>query len=141
MLIAYMIGHVSHNIKIPLRRAESPVVHRSARLARDFIHANLERPITLADMASAGRCSPRQLQLTFKDCFGTSPVAMLRALRLEAAAARLVEGKCESVTDVALCFGYSNFGRFATEFRRRFGCTPSELLRYGPNTHGWRGIK
>ena len=141
MLIAYVIGHVSHNIKIPLRRAESPVVHRSARLGRDFIHANLERPITLADMASAGRCSPRQLQLTFKDCFGTSPTAMLRALRLEAAAARLVEGKCESVADVALCFGYSNFGRFATEFRRQFGCTPSELLRYGPNKHGWRGMR
>ena len=113
MLIAYVIRHVSHNFKPALRRAEGPVVHRSARLARDFIHANVERPIALADMASAGRCSPRQLQLTFKDCFGTSPMAMLRALRLETAAARLVEGQCESITDVALSLGYSNFGRNA----------------------------
>jgi len=70
-----------------------------------------------------------------------SPMAMLRALRLEMAAARLVEGQCESVTDVALSLGYSNFGRFATEFRRRFGCSPSELLRYGPNAQGWRGTR
>jgi AraC-like DNA-binding protein len=132
VLIAYVVEHVPHNFIGQLRRAETTVVHRCARRARDFMHANLENPITLADMASAARCSPRQLQLTFRSCFGTTPMAMLKRLRLEAAATRLANGDCHSVTDAALSVGYSNLGRFAREFRRQFGSRPSEVARFEP---------
>ena len=139
-LIAYVVQNAPHNFKSRLSSAEHPVIHRCARRARDFMHAHIEHPITLADMAEAARCSPRQLQLTFRDCFGTSPTAMLRKLRLEAAAARLAEGSCNSVTEVAFSLGYSNLGRFASEFRREFGRKPSDLLRFGPITQE-RGLK
>jgi AraC-like DNA-binding protein len=130
VLIAYVVEHIPHNFMPQLRRAETAVVHRCARRARDFIHANLENRITLTDMAGAARCSPRQLQLTFRSCFGTTPMAMLRKLRLEAAATRLAKGDCQSVTDAALSVGYSNLGRFARDFRRQFGSRPSEAARF-----------
>jgi AraC-like DNA-binding protein len=129
VLIAYVVENIPHNFVPHLRSAETTVVHRCARRARDFIHAHLEDRITLLDMANAARCSPRQLQLTFKSCFGTTPIAMLRKLRLEAAAARLAEGDHNSITEVALAVGYSNLGRFARDFRQQFGRLPSEVAR------------
>jgi transcriptional regulator GlxA family with amidase domain len=112
-----------------LKRAETTALPRSARRAYEFIQANLGNPITLAEMAGAARCSPRQLQLVFRQCFNTTPIAMLRRLRLEGAAATLSKGDYLSVTEVALAFGYSNLGRFASDFRRQFACRPSEFAR------------
>ena len=129
VLIAYVVENIPHNFAPHLRSAETSSVHRCARRARDFIHAHLEERITLLDMASAARCSPRQLQLTFKSCFGKTPIAMLRKLRLEAAAARLAEGDSKSITEIALSVGYSNLGRFARDFRHQFGRLPSEVAR------------
>ena len=130
VLIAYVVQHIPHNFMPLLRSTETAAVHRCARRARDFIRANFENRITLADMASAALCSPRQLQLTFRACFGTTPIGMLRKLRLEAAAARLANGDCQSVTDVALSVGYSNFGRFARDFKHQLGSRPSDFARF-----------
>src|SRR5436190_4413075 len=53
-----------------------------------------------------------------------------RQLRLAAAHASLVEGSNgTSITEVAARFGFGHFGRFAQDYRQRFGETPSETLR------------
>lgn len=38
-------------------------------------------------------------------------------------------GRTLSVTDVALEHGFVHMGRFAAQYRQRFGCTPSRTLR------------
>ena len=131
LLIACVIDNIPHNFQSHIKRAETPALPRVARRGYDFIKANLSNPITVADMAKAAHCSPRQLQLTFRQYFNTTPIAMLRRSRLEGAASMLANSDCPSVTEVALAFGYSNLGRFASEFRRQFGCRPSEFARFG----------
>ena len=138
LLIACVVDNIPHNFQSHIKRAETPALPRVARRAYDFIKANLSNPVSLADMAKAANCSPRQLQLTFRQYFNTTPIAMLRRSRLEGAAAMLAGSDYPSVTDVALAFGYSNLGRFASEFRRQFGCRPSEFARFGSKKSGSR---
>ena len=61
-----------------------------------------------------------------------SPLTFWRQLRLAAARACLVEGSNgTSVTEIATRFGFGHFGRFAQDYRQRFGEAPSETLRQG----------
>ena len=111
----------------------APTQARSLRRAKEYIHANLDRPLALADIARHACVSPRTLELVFKRHGETSPLAYARRQRLQAAhgalrtAAR--EGGLPSVTDVALAHGFIHMGRFSAQYREQFGCLPSETLR------------
>ncbi len=92
------------------------------------MRASLEEELTLPAIAAAAGCSPRQLQLLFRQQLDTTPMALLRQLRLEAANTRLRAGHYHNVTDAAYALGFSNLGRFAAAFRARFGYTPQQAL-------------
>lgn len=74
--------------------------------------------------------STRFLQSAFAEVQQT-PLECLRNTRLAAAARRLSPESREitSITDIALDCGFGTSAHFATEFRRRFGMTPSEYRR------------
>ena len=57
----------------------------SVRRAERFIEDNAENAIGLADVASAAGVSARSLQLAFRRFRDTTPMAHLRAIRLELA--------------------------------------------------------
>lgn len=103
---------------------------RNLRRAEAFIRANLDRPITLGEMAQAAGTSARALQAAFRAHRGTTPLGYWRDLRLDGARADLASaGPGTTVTDAALSWGFQHFGRFAEAYRRRFGELPSETLR------------
>ena len=86
----------------------------------------------MADVAEAAGVSVRTLQAGFHEHLDNSPTSYIRDLRLDRAHADLLEGDPYAgpqVTDVALRWGFSHFGRFAALYRRRFGERPSETLR------------
>jgi transcriptional regulator GlxA family with amidase domain len=57
-------------------------------------------------------------------------MAVLKSIRLERAHAELESPDAPaSVTGVALKWGFVHLGRFAQDYRRRFGRLPSETLR------------
>ena len=93
--------------------------------ALDYMRANLGEKITLACLADACSAPERTLLRQFKKFVGLSPLACLRRLRLNAARSKLLEATNNSIADVATHCGFSNLGRFATEYRRLFGETPS----------------
>jgi transcriptional regulator GlxA family with amidase domain len=51
-------------------------------------------------------------------------------LRLSGARRALLSADCEltTVTEVAMCFGFVELGRFSVEYRRVFGESPSQTL-------------
>ena len=91
------------------------------------------KAIGLADVASAAGVSARALQLAFRRFRDTTPMARLRALRLELAREELARGTRDgtTVTSVAIARGFGSPGRFAADYRARFGESPSETLRRG----------
>ena len=110
----------------------APVEVRSLRRAKDYIHAHLDRPLSLAEIARQACVSPRTLELVFKRHGEASPLAYARRQRLQAAHAALRavarEGRSASVTDVALAHGFVHMGRFSAQYRAQFGCLPSQTL-------------
>ncbi len=104
----------------------------AVRKAEDYLMQHLTRAITRAELAAAAGVSISTVSRGFRERHGIGPMAWLKARRLEAArielrAATPVE---TTVTAIALRYGFDNLGRFAVEYRRRFGEAPSQTLRY-----------
>ena len=99
-----------------------------ARTARDYMEANLDRPLSLADIARESGLSVTSLQRKFKTAYGTTVVEFLRIRKLERARDALEKGLV-SVSEAAYSAGYSNPANFTTAFRRAFGMQPRAVRR------------
>lgn len=113
----------------PAERGDS----RCLRRAKEYIHAHLGQPLTLAEIARHACVSPRTLEASFHRAGEPSPLAYARRQRLaavhEALQAARRDGRCISVTEVAMSHGFAHMGRFAAQFRELYGRSPSEVLR------------
>jgi AraC-like DNA-binding protein len=127
---AMMVG-LRHNYSGALEAAETSIAPAPVRRAERFIEDNAEKPIGLADVASAAGVSPRTLQLAFRRFRDTTPMAHLRALRLELARSEFARAGQDhgSVTSVAIAHGFGSLSRFAADYKARFGESPSETIR------------
>jgi AraC-like DNA-binding protein len=102
------------------------------RRALAFIDEHAAEPITLNEIAAAARLSPRGLQAAFRRHLDTTPLAYLRSVRMERAhrdLQRAGPGEAVSVAALAAKWGFTHLGRFAVDYRRRFGVYPSQTLR------------
>ncbi|QND45739.1 AraC family transcriptional regulator (plasmid) [Rhizobium lusitanum] len=121
---------VPHRFSEALARIAPAPAPRHVRRAIDFMQANLARPISIADMAAVCHVSVRSLQKGFRDFKMTTPMAYLQHLRLEAAHGELQDATPGlTVAAIALKWGFTHFGRFAVDYRLRFGQLPSQTLR------------
>lgn len=103
-----------------------------ARLGRveDWITAHLTGPITRADLCDVSGLSARALTRAFAGRHGRGPLQFVRDRRVEAAQ-RILFGSQPgetTVTQVAMDMGFLHLGRFATDYRARFGESPSDTL-------------
>jgi AraC-like DNA-binding protein len=122
-----------HNHTAGLQRRERGLVPRDVKRATDYIHAHLAQPIQLADLVAVSGVPGRTLFQHFRQFQGSSPMRYLRETRLERARAALAAAAPEeSVTEIAMRCGCFHLGRFAVEYRRRFGEKPSQTLARGP---------
>jgi AraC-like DNA-binding protein len=129
---ALLIG-MPHNFSRAFEAAEPSVAPASVRRAERFIEDNATNAIGLADVASAAGVSARALEMAFRRFRDTTPMAHLRALRLELARGELARGGQDrgSVASVAIAHGFGSLSRFAAGYRARFHEAPSETLRRG----------
>ena len=117
----------------PLGQA-CPAVDRRSRAAfdelLDYIRAHLDQPLRLSDLEARSFYSRRALQYAFRDKLNTSPVQWIREQRLSRAMEHLQqEGPAASIQAVALACGYRQTSQFSTDFKRRFGLSPSQVKR------------
>jgi len=107
-------------------RAWSPRDVECFHAARGILVAELAAPPTVSALARRVGTNARKLSEGFADLFGTTVYAFVKARRLEEAK-RMFEAGETSVSRVALGLGYQP-AHFATEFKRRFGTSPSTLV-------------
>lgn len=113
------------------RRALLP---RAVRRAQDYIEARLDIAVTLADLCDHVGVSARALQAAFRAHCGQSPMEFLRNARLDRIRKELraaTDGDALQVAQVAARYGFLHAGRFAADYRQRFGESPSHTLRQG----------
>ncbi|KZL05052.1 transcriptional regulator EutR [Pseudovibrio axinellae] len=100
------------------------------RQAEAYIEAHLQQSITVADIALATGVSVRTLQSTFRAYRDRSPLEVIRDMKLEKAWIDLSNPTPQTtVTNTATAWGFFHLGRFAEQYRQKFGCTPKETLR------------
>ena len=108
----------------------SPSDRSPSRRAVALLADRLQDSWSVERLASAVGLSCRTLHRVVQRELGVSPMVLLRRVRLAQARADLeAPGRNTSVTNVAYDCGFSHLGRFAQEYARRFGESPSETLR------------
>jgi AraC-like DNA-binding protein len=109
----------------------APLRLGAMRRAEEYLIQHLTSPVIRSDLARAARVSIRSVSRGFRERHGMGPIAWLRERRLDSAQRELqraAPGEL-TVTEVAVRYGFENAGRFAAQYRRRFGETPSQTLR------------
>jgi AraC-like DNA-binding protein len=92
----------------------------------DYIRANLDQPLRLSDLEARSHYSSRALQYAFRERLGCTPRQWIRQQRLEKAMGQLQQGGqgC-SIRAIALACGYRHMSHFSSDFKQRFGLSPS----------------
>ncbi|NES64904.1 MAG: helix-turn-helix transcriptional regulator [Okeania sp. SIO2D1] len=93
--------------------------------------ANLEKPLTLKQLAQNLDCSSCALSFGFKDLFGLSPMRYLKVRRLNAVRQHLKAREPEGCTIATLAsqFGFYSASHFTRDYKAMFGELPSETLQ------------
>jgi AraC-like DNA-binding protein len=124
-----LLDTIDHSYRDALDRPAELPVPRFVRRAEEFIRANVTADIALDEIARAAGVSERTLHRGFRSFRDTTPMAHLKSVRLVAARRALLEDRHASITTVATALGLPHLGKFAREYRRRFGELPSQTLR------------
>ncbi|KEO76362.1 AraC family transcriptional regulator [Paenibacillus polymyxa] len=117
----------SHLVTLASSVPLPPVVER----CKTFIDSNLHRSIGLQDMAEVSGCSKFHLTREFERKLGLSPGRYLTRMRLERAAALLLEPANLTLEQVAEQSGFSNANYFGKVFRKYTGMAPGEFRMEG----------
>jgi AraC-like DNA-binding protein len=131
LLNALMYGQAS-NISLALTRTQMSPAPHFVRRAEDYIRSHSAETLTIEKLARIAGVSVRTLFSGFRDFRQVTPMAYLKTVRLEKAHAALRSGDVEGssgVTQIALDAGFSHLGRFAQDYRTRFGELPSATAR------------
>lgn len=96
-------------------------------IAQDFMEAHLDRPLALAEIASACGLSPTHFARRFKVAMGAPPHQKLMQLRVERAK-RLLQGPLP-IVEVALACGFAHQEHLTRVFRNFTGMTPANFRR------------
>jgi AraC-like DNA-binding protein len=129
-VMTVLLLHQPHNYTEALWRLARPLAPRDVKRAIDYIEANLDTEIGLPEIVAASGVPGRTLIKHFHEFKGTSPMRHLRNARYEKVREALRQANPEeSVTEIALRWGFTHMGRFSVEYRTRFGESPSETLR------------
>lgn len=95
-----------------------------------YIEEKYPYPISVADLAKAGRCSIRSVFAAFEAGLGTSPMAYLKKVRLQHARRMILKADGhQSILEISLACGFSNHGHFSKYYREAFGELPSRTIK------------
>lgn len=135
--IQLILENIPHRLSDRLNRHPLDAPPRYIRRAVDYMRANPHLPLTISDIAATVGVSSRLLQLGFRKIHGTTPVAYLRQVRLEAIHDELSRPEnLLPVSEVALKWGFTHMGRFAAVYRSAFGLYPSDTVRRARGFYG-----
>jgi AraC-like DNA-binding protein len=106
-------------------RSQARFAPRTVGIVRDYLHANAESQISIADLARAAGVSGTQVIRAFSAATGMPPHSYLVSLRVERAKALLRAGISPGAT--ALHVGFSDQSQMTRHFKRLTGVTPGRF--------------
>ncbi|WP_312379522.1 AraC family transcriptional regulator [Pseudomonas oryzihabitans] len=118
-----------HNYSALLKEGSESGYPEFLLRARRYLEAHARENPSLDQLERVAGVSRAKLYASFRRYHGQPPMAYLKRLRLEEVR-RLLLARREgaSVSRIALDWGFEHLGRFASDYRRAFGETPSQTL-------------
>jgi len=107
----------------------TPAHRREVLAAREHLAANLERPVSLEELAGVAGLSSGHLVRTFRNVLGLPPHAYQNQLRVERAKELLAHGL--PIAQVAQDTGFTDQSHFHRTFRRFVAATPGQYQAAG----------
>lgn len=89
----------------------------------EYIHQNLDKPVSVEDLAAMLHMSRTAFFQNFKDVMHVSPYQYVKSVKLYEAQRLLKEGK--KANEAGYLVGYSSPAQFSREYKRHFGFAPS----------------
>src|SRR6266542_210510 len=97
---------------------------QAVQRAVEQIARNLDEALDLETLARSACLSPFHFHRVFRGMTGETPLELIRRLRMERAAARLIESD-GAITEIAFDAGYETHEAFTRAFRECFSTSPS----------------
>ena len=94
----------------------------------DYIHAHLDQPIKLADLAEVAGISQFHFSRLFKQSMGMTPHQYLIQQRIEQAK-QLLKGTKRAIAEIALECGFNSQSHFSKHVRDATGMTPNNYRK------------
>lgn len=94
--------------------------------AIEYLSINIEKPVSIEDMASQFGMSRAVLHRKFKQATMMSPIQFVKSMRLNTAAMKIVNGM--NVNTAAMDVGYVSSSQFSREFKRMYGLSPKQWI-------------
>lgn len=109
---------------LPLRQRHGGLSARMLAQITAYIEDNLDRRISLAELAAIADVSRFHFARLFRSSTGFSPIAYVERSRLRRAQDLLKLGQLP-IAELALTVGFSDQSEFTRRFHRHFGTTPA----------------
>ena len=131
MLMWTLLHSQPNNYSAELAARELPQLPHYIPQTEQFIQAHYDESISLEQLVENANVSERTLLEGFKRYREVSPMKLLKLTRLDYVhlALKEAESATNNVTDIALACGFSQLGKFSTEYKERFGESPSDTLK------------
>ncbi|MFH1197206.1 MAG: AraC family transcriptional regulator [bacterium] len=94
--------------------------------AIDYINKNLNKELTLDELACVANFSKFHFHRIFTSVIGETLNQFIQRLRLEKAAAFLISNPDMSITEISIATGFSSMSLFSRKFKEYFKTTPSD---------------
>ncbi len=126
-LAALLVSHHGGRMRPPRVPAGGLPPSRAKRVV-DYMHAHLDNPLRLEDLAGCSGYSASHFSRLFHETFAVTPHRYVLNLRVERAKALLARRE-HSILDVAQLCGFQTQQHFSRIFRQLTGESPGEFRR------------
>ena len=92
----------------------------------DYIESNIEKPMTLAEIAAIANFSKFHFNRIFQSIVGETPFQFILRVRIEKAATLILINKNESISEIAYKCGFSDISVFSRNFKNYFHISASQ---------------
>ncbi|MBW4429804.1 MAG: AraC family transcriptional regulator [Nostoc desertorum CM1-VF14] len=125
ILVIHLLRHYSTSTQ-PIASQNSSLTYTQLQQVIDYIHAHLNRDLSLAELASVVNISPTYFASVFKQAMGISPHQYVIQQRVEQAKLMLLKTDL-TIADIALQVGFSSQSHLTQQFKRLTGITPKQI--------------
>lgn len=128
LLVTTLLMTQPNNYQDELLNPHQSIAPRHVRRAEEYILAHADQPLTIGDLAAHAKVSTSALFAGFRQFRDTTPMAYLKTVRLQRVREELQapDAAAQTMTSVAMRWGFHHLGHFTKDYKDRYGECPSK---------------